>query len=244
MGKNIHTVTIGTQTFTRESDSRAYTHAVVVTVTEAERADRVGKAQAEIDALEGTIATCRPVVSDPANVAAYAAARARFDYLQEEVEEPLRGLASEGRQPLIRDGQVVMHKSPRYLSDSFIDPIEDALPANVKGWQRGGHARDLACAQAREARATLEATPQGALEKATRELEGEPGRPQYSARARLENAKARYVVGSVTCENWSQSAKGAAKLADDVRKHRPLADVRVTSDIQTRTRATRAKAAK
>lgn len=94
------------------------------------------------------------------------------------------------------------------------------------------------------AQGALEATAQGALEKATLELEGAPGRPEYSARARLANVQARYVVGSIVCENWSQSAKGAAKLADDVRGHRPLADIRVTDDIQTRTRATRAKAAK
>lgn len=244
MGKIIHTVTIGTETFTRESDSRRYTHAVVVTVTEAERADRVGKAQAEIDQLEAAIAAATARLEEPGQAEAYTAAAAHYAYLQEQVTEPLRGLASENFQPVVgQDGQVVMHTCPRYLADSYIDPIRDALEANIQGWQRGGRARDIACSHSSKAREAVLATARGALEDATRKLEGEPGRPEYSARARLEHAKAHYVVGSVTCENWSQSHRGAQKLADDVRKYRPLAAVRITSDIEVRERATRAKKA-
>jgi len=237
MSKRILTVTIDGQAFTRESD-RAYTHAVVIVCTQAERDAKLAVIQARVDAAHADVAEATERLECAGEATAFAEATARLAYLEESVTEPLRGMTSEGRAPLLNKttGEIVMHTTLRYLSESYIDAIEDAMPIDkLAQTRRRSSARDIACSHCRSARAAVLATAHGKLEDARKRLAREE--------AAHANAAAHYVVGHITCENWSQSAKGAAKLADDVRKYRPDADIRITTDItvhQPKQRARRA----
>ena len=211
MGKLIHTVKIGNQTFTRESDSRAYTHAVVVVHTQAEHDAEVAKAADKAAATRAKIAALEPLAADPADQGEEAFWAVEDARLEEKVMETRK------------DGSVVA--TARWLTDAF---------RRECGEVDDGTYNPLAL---RKRNAVTDAWGK----TATRRL--------YWARRQLEidlrylESKKSWPVGEVKCENWSQSAKGAAKLAEDVRRYRPLADIRVTADVEVRQRATRAKKA-
>lgn len=201
MPNRIHTVTVGTETFTRESP-RTYTHAIVITCTQAERDARVGAAAAKVAEIEDAIARATARLDNPGEAEAFAAASARMSHLHEDVTEQLRGLRD--NTPVVRDGQPVTHTTPRYLSDTYIDAIEAELPASVESYRRR-QARHTALNREIRAREALLATAQGAIDEYRDDL--------ARAKSALDHAERRHVVGHVTCENWSQSAKVAAREA-------------------------------
>lgn len=219
MGKKVHAVTVGTETFTRESDSRTYTHAVVVTRTRAEVDANVARATAERDRHTTTVATLEPAASAPGAAEAYAAARGPLDHLEELVHEEQRG----DRPPGL---------TQRWLSRAYRAEIGELAWGAERPAGYDPRTAPSALTNVNAARSALHATAVQKLADARQQL--------AIAESALQHQLAK-CVGEVTCENWSQSATGAAKLAGDVLKHRPLADVRVTDQVSVRTRATRTK---
>lgn len=90
--------------------------------------------------------------------------------------------------------------------------------------------RDAAWCLVDEVDATFAATPQQRLK-----------RQEHTVQSCLKLLQEHRRVGACSAHSWSQSAKNAAKAAQQAQKWRPLARVVVTTEIAVRERATRAK---
>lgn len=136
MPTKYHTVTLpdGT-TDTRESDTRAYTHAVVVVTTEAYKADRIAQAQRKLAELEAELVKVQAGVAamTDADREQVAQLKAAYDHLEEEVVETRTRT----------DGSTYESKGPRWLSDAF------------RVTHPGGKARDAIDAASKAFRSTL-----------------------------------------------------------------------------------------
>lgn len=194
----------------RKSD-RPYTHAIVVVVTEARRARVLGAIEKTIVEYEAVIAANAPLVDLPAEIEAYAAAKERLAFLEEEVTEDLD----------VGTGKIVPFRCARWLGRSYRNEVgtKDDPIINSKGDYRG----DIAGLHKRNADAALMATARGKVDAATESL--------VHARATHATQSQRTAIGKAWVHGWSQSAKNAAKAEQAARDMHPDARVYVTTDI-------------
>jgi hypothetical protein len=129
MPTRYHTVTLpdGT-TETRESDTRTYTHAVVVETTEAYKADRIKSAEAKIAKVQKRIQELEPKTQDPADVEAYRVAVERETFLQEKIDKEITVHGS---------GEKKTIQTERWLTDGFGRNTIDAAHAARNKTARG-----------------------------------------------------------------------------------------------------------
>lgn len=211
MGKKIHTVTIQGQTFTRESDSREYTHAVYVVVTAAERDAAIANATRRVTEGLAEIARLEPLAAAPADQAEYERTRAAVAYLEEQV-------------PNTDSNTAPGAMTSRWLSREYRESVGEVA----------GQTKFIALDRINAAGNAWRATAGRKLDYA---------RSQLAIDQRYLESCREIVIGKIACENWSSSSHGAGKLADDLKRRRPHADIKITDAVQIRERATRAKRA-
>jgi hypothetical protein len=206
-------------TESRKSD-RPYTHAIIVVVTEERRRLVLDKIEKTIAEHEAVLAANAPLVDLPEQVAAYAAAKARLDFLDEEVTETY--LAHRTNE----DGSqaTYQHTCARWLARSYRNQVgteDERRRGRVD--MHGDFYGDTAGLHKRDADAALLATARGKVEKATAEL----------ARARefYDRRSGQLTVGRASVHGWSQSAKNAAKAEQTAREENPGAHVFTTTAV-------------
>lgn len=206
-------------TESRKSD-RPYTHAIIVVVTEERRRLVLDKIEKTIAEHEATISANAPLVELPEQIAAYAAAKARLAFLDEEVTETYLAhrLNEDGSQATYQ------HTCARWLARSYRNQVgteDERRRGRVD--MHGDFYGDTAGLHKRDADAALLATARGKVEKATAEL----------ARARefYDRRSGQLTVGRASVHGWSQSAKNAAKAEQAAREENPGAHVYTTTEV-------------
>ncbi len=200
-------------TASRQSD-RPYTHAIIVVVTPAQRALVLGKIERTIAEHEAVIEKNAPLMTLPAQAAAYEAAKDRLAFLDEEGTE-------------VRDagaGKTFTFTCARWLSNSYRNEVgteDERRRGRVD--THGNFYGDTAGLHKRDADKALLDTARGAVEAATASLE--------TARRWLARESERMTVGRATVYGWSQSAKNALKAEQEARDVNPGAQVHSSTDI-------------
>jgi len=209
-------------TDSRKSD-RPYTHAIIVVVTEARRKLVLGAIEKTIAENEAVIAASGPLADLPDQIKAYAAAKERLAFLDEQITEECPR----------HDGTTYAFTCARWLSRSYRNQVgtEDERRRGRIDAQ-GNFYGDTAGLHKREADAALLATARGKVEAATAAL----------AHARKSHAWAgeRTTIGRASVYGWSQSAKNALKAEQAARDANPGAEIYTTTDIEVHVPKTRA----
>lgn len=208
------TVTLPDGTTDSRKSDRPYTHAIVVVITEDRRALVLGAIEKTIAEHEATLAENTSIIDLPEQIKAYAAAKARLAFLDEEVTEEYPR----------HDGTTYSFTCARWLSRSYRNQVgtEDERRRGRIDSQ-GNFYGDTAGLHKREADAALIATARGKIEAATATL----------AHARQSHARAseQMTIGRASVHGWSQSAKNALKAEQAAREANPGARIYTTTDI-------------
>ena len=221
-------------TESRKSD-RPYTHAIIVVVTEERRRLVLDKIEETIANCKETIAANAPLVELPEQIAAYAAAKARLAFLDEEVTEayPAHRTNEDGSEATYQ------HTCARWLARSYRNQVgteDERRRGRIKS--NGDFYGDTAGLHKRDADAALLATARGKVEKATAEL--------AHAREFYDRRSGQLTVGRALVHGWSQSAKNAAKAEQVAREENPGARVYTTDEVSVhvpKARAAKGKSA-
>lgn len=215
-------------TESRKSD-RPYTHAIVVVITEDRRKLVLGEIEKTIADHEATIAANAPLVDLPEQIAAYAAAKERLAFLDEEVTEESSWLRN--------DGTTYKHTCARWLSHGYRNQVASEDERRIARLHNTEYCRgDVAGLHKRQADDALLATARGKVEAATKALAH--ARPWYAKRSEA------MTVGRAFVHGWSQSAKNALKAEQVAREEHPAAQIYTTTDVEVHVPKARAKKAK
>ena len=198
----------------RKSD-RPYTHAIVVVVTEERRRLVLDKIEKTIADHEATIAANAPLVELPEQIAAYAAAKDRLAFLDEEVTEEKRSWGN--------DGGTYKHTCARWLSQGYRDQVASEEERRIALLHKAEVRGDTAMSLRRAAGDALLATARGKVEKATADLAHQ--REFYDRRS------GQLTVGRASVHGWSQSAKNAVKAEQAAREENSGAHVYTTTEV-------------
>jgi hypothetical protein len=201
-------------TESRKSD-RPYTHAIVVVVTEERRRLVLDNIEKTIADHEATIAANAPLVDLPEQVAAYAAAKDRLAFLDEEVTEERNGWGN--------DGKTYKHTCARWLSQGYRNQVASDEEKRIALLHKTEVRGDTAMSHRRAAGDALLATARGKVEQATADLAHQ--REFYDRRS------GQLTVGRASVHGWSQSAKNAAKAEQTAREENPGAHVFTTTEV-------------
>lgn len=200
-------------TESRKTD-RAYTHAIVVVVTEERRKLVLGKIEKTIAEHEAIIAENTPLVDLPAQIAAYDAAKARLAFLDAEVtEEHPRN-----------DGTTYSFTCARWLSRSYRNEVgteDERRRGRIDMY--GNFYGDTAGLHKTEANTALLATARGKVEASTATI-------AHTRKWHASQDEA-MTVGRAHIHGWSQSAKNALKAEQAARESNPGALVYTTTEI-------------
>jgi hypothetical protein len=209
----------------QRKSGRPYTFAIATIITEEYRASVINKIATEIVFKNARIAFLAPLINLPEQIAAFEAAALRVVYLEEKVEETCVGF----------QGKPYTRTCERWLTDTFkTETVGYEKPEQYGAASRAWNDAGLNAIQA--ARAALEATAQGEIDKLAREIE--------CAERNLAHQKSRLVVGSALEVNWSQSDKAAHNQAAQMSKRYMFCTVRVIRSDEIAVHVPKRRAAK